>query len=132
PSVSVRLDEVRKRLRFVPTRAEVLAKRNVTGRPTSAQAWLALALAHQRGGALAEARAAFEQAERFAGGREEPSTMKGQIQLARATFELGFAGDAEAAIPHAERAVTLLGGDREATLVVIEALLANGALEKAR
>lgn len=132
PSVHVRLDEIRRRLRFVPTREEVLKKRAVTGRPTSAHAWLELAFAHQRGGAIAEARAAFEEAERLAHARGEATAVQGQIQLARAAFELGFAGDANEAVPHAERALALLAGDREATVVLLEALLASGDVEKTR
>ncbi len=133
PTASVRLDDIRARLRFVPTRAEVLAKRNVSGRPSSSAAWLDLAFAHQRGGAIAEARAAFEEAERLSAAESsETSRRIGQIQLALATLELGFAGNAEAAAQHAERAVTLTGGDRDATLVLLEALLEQGELERAR
>lgn len=131
-SVHVRLDEIRRRLRFVATREEVLKKRNVSGRPTSPHAWLELAFAHQRAGSLAEARTAFEKADRLARRREEPTRVQGQMSLARAAFELGFAGDAKAAVPHAIRALTLLAGDHEATLVLLEALMASGDLEKAR
>lgn len=129
PTATARLDDIRTRLRVVTTRAEVLAKRNVTGRPTSPTAWLELALAHQRGGALALARDAFLEAERLS---DDDPEVTGQIVYARARFELRFAGDVVAAVQHAERALTLTGGDRDATLLLLEALLERGDAVRAR
>jgi len=129
PSSWVRLEEVRRGLTFAPTRAEVLAKRAVTGRPRSAHAWMKLALAHQRAGAQEEARAAFVEAARFA---DEDEPIAGQIDYARAVFELRFARDASAAVNHARAAVEKTDGDRDAQLIFLEALLARGELDDMR
>lgn len=121
-----RLEDIRRAVRFVPTRAEVLALRGVSGRPHSPRAWLELALAHQRAGALDEAREAFVEAARFA---EEDGPVAGQIDYARARFELRFAHDAAAAVAHARTAVEKTKGDRDAQLLFLEALLARGDLD---
>jgi membrane associated rhomboid family serine protease len=124
-----RLERIRERLRFAPTRVEVLARRGVTGRPNSPRAWLELALAHQRAGAFDEARDAFDIGARFV---EDEGAMAGQVHYARARFELRFAQDAGAAVEHARRAVEVTGGDRDAQLLFLESLLARGDLEDLR
>lgn len=124
-----RLEKIRERLHFVPTRSEVLARRGVTGRPNSPRSWLELALAHQRAGAYEEARDAFDIAATFI---EDEGAMAGQVLYARARFELRFAKDPGAAVNFARRAVEATGGDRDAQLLFLEILLASGELEDLR
>jgi rhomboid protease GluP len=128
-SSELRLEEIRARLRFEKTRGQELARREVLGRPSSASKWLDLALAHQRAGDLDEARSALAEAARFAG---EDSRLVGRVTFARARLELHFARDAAAAVPFAEHATTLVGGERDATLLLLDALLEAGELARAR
>ncbi|MFZ9889069.1 MAG: rhomboid family intramembrane serine protease [Myxococcota bacterium] len=128
PSTHRILAGLRQQLRFVETRQEKLARREVSGRPTSLRAWLGLALAHQRGGDHKAARLAFAKA--LALSRPEPAA-EHQVRLASARFELEHAQEPARAVAELDEAANLEALDPGAQGLLVEALLRSGRIERA-
>ena len=96
------LEEMVRRLRLVPTDAEVQALEQTRASPDSTRDWLALALAHQGSGDVVGARKAFGHTLELV--PTEPG-WTGRVHAARAAFELHFGGDFDAASQSAQAAL---------------------------
>lgn len=91
-----KLVEIGERLAVVPTAAEEEGLTQTRLHPDSTRAWLSLAHAHENAGVVADARAAFAQARRFA--TDEPSLQpRVGVDIARFELSLGPASDLDTA-----------------------------------
>jgi rhomboid protease GluP len=137
-----RLDDIRRRLALIPTRAEETALQATMTRPGSSRAWLELAIAHESGGALEEARTAYTRALTLVAA--EPSA-ESEVRFAAARFERAVGGDparglaalgpllvenapVDVALLAAE--LTLQLGDLDAARTVLERALRHHPAEK--
>jgi rhomboid protease GluP len=119
PSARALLLQIVRRLRFVPTDAEVAAAHATALRPESTRAWLERALAHEAAGADDDARVAFAQAARLV--PTEPS-WRARVAVARARFELDRGGILDLATTAAREAVAVAPDDADAHALLVRAL----------
>ena len=128
PRAVALLDELSRRVRVVPTVAQMQAAAATRFRPDSVKAWLELALANQTAGATKEARSAFARATALL--VQEPS-FAGRVHVGTARFELSFGGNVDAALRAAEAAVAAAPDDPDASVVLLDSLVAEHDLARA-
>jgi membrane associated rhomboid family serine protease len=123
PRALALLGETVRRLRFVPTDAEVAAEQATTLRPDSTKAWLERALAHQGAGDDVRAREAFLRAHALVSA--EPS-WGARVAGAQARFELERGGSLDVAKAAAHEAVLRAPADPDAVALLLEILRRRG------
>jgi rhomboid protease GluP len=123
-----RLDDIRRRLALIKTRAETTAESATVARPTSARAWLELALAHESGGALDEARSAYTRALSLV--EREPSAER-EVRFAAARFERAVGGDPARGLA-ALGPILVEGAPVDVVLLAVELTLQQGDIDLAR
>lgn len=123
-----RLDAIRQRVALIDTRAEVAGKERVAQEPSSPDAWLALALAHESAGDVDRARDAYTEAlARVVG---HPNA-EGEVRFAAARFERAMGGDASRGLAALGPLVTE-EAPVDVVLLAAELALTRGDLEAAR
>ena len=123
PVARDQLDRVLASVQVEHTDAEEAATKATKEKPLSTKVWLERALAHQTAGDVDAARAAFTTAAILV--KDEPS-WAARTAMGRASFELTFGNDLDAALENAEVAAREAKDDADAASLVVQVLRARG------